>query len=145
MPKWDVRASEPGEMRAEWKAFYGSPVNLTMPPKRMHMLIFFVGKAFRFWHRAPPITIRRTCPSDEHASYHFICSGQPCHAHPLPCVAPPRHRPARHETDMPLHRMNAHPSRPCLPILGTCTTSPSSALFRARTSPRLRHLSHYSR
>jgi hypothetical protein len=31
MPKRDVRASEPGEMRAEWKAFYSSPVNLTMP------------------------------------------------------------------------------------------------------------------
>jgi hypothetical protein len=30
MPKWDVRASEPGEICTEWKAFYGSPVNLTM-------------------------------------------------------------------------------------------------------------------
>jgi hypothetical protein len=30
MPKWDVRALEPGEICTEWQAFYGSPVNLTM-------------------------------------------------------------------------------------------------------------------
>ena len=30
-PKWDVRASEPLELPAEWEVFSRSAVNLTMP------------------------------------------------------------------------------------------------------------------
>jgi hypothetical protein len=41
---------------------------------------------------------------------------------------------------MAFRRIIAYPSQPCLLILGTHSMSPSSALFRARTSPRLRHL-----
>jgi hypothetical protein len=31
IPKWDVRASEPVELPTEWKVFFRSAVNLTMP------------------------------------------------------------------------------------------------------------------
>jgi hypothetical protein len=31
VPKWGVRASEPDEIPIEWKVFFRSAVNLTMP------------------------------------------------------------------------------------------------------------------
>ncbi len=34
-PKWDVRASEPDEIPVEWRVFFHSAVNLTMPLRVM--------------------------------------------------------------------------------------------------------------
>jgi hypothetical protein len=48
--------------------------------------------------------------------------------------------PAGCGTNATFHRITPHHFRPQIPILGTCITSPPSALFRARTSPHLRHL-----
>jgi hypothetical protein len=56
-------------------------------------------------------------------------------------AAPIIHTPAVCGIRSAFRRMNAHPSPPHIPILGTCITSPPSALFRARTSPHLQHFS----
>jgi hypothetical protein len=48
---------------------------------------------------------------------------------------------ATRETDIAIRRTTPHLCYPCIPILGTCTTSPPSALFRARPSPHRRRFS----
>ena len=42
-PKWDVRASEPVELPAEWKVFFRSAITLTMPAEELGVGIVDTG------------------------------------------------------------------------------------------------------
>jgi hypothetical protein len=45
LPEWDVRALEPVELRAEWKVFFRSAVNWTMPPPELDETVQAAFKA----------------------------------------------------------------------------------------------------
>ena len=45
-PKWDISASESAEIPAEWKLFFRSAVNLTMPKALIGAAPAFVGPSF---------------------------------------------------------------------------------------------------
>jgi hypothetical protein len=62
--KWDVSALEPGRISPEWKGFYGSRVNLTMPYQCLGIVVassrtrslHFPAKRYRYaeYSSGPP-------------------------------------------------------------------------------------------